>query len=96
MKSFWSSWALLQSDLICARQGMVLGFGISRNRSLKRLSVRGCQLGPRAAFTLALALRSNRTLGLLDISHNPVGVAGGGELLGLVLDHGHRLKILTE
>jgi len=74
-------------------QGEVLGNSLFYNKTLRWLNLRNNQITPRAAYTIAMAVRHKQQLDYLNLLENPIGYAGGRAAMGIVLDMGHRLEV---
>jgi Ran GTPase-activating protein (RanGAP) involved in mRNA processing and transport len=74
-------------------QGLTLANALYFNKTLRRLNITCNQIPPRAAYAIAMAMRTQQTLEFLSVEDNPVGYAGGRALMGVVLDFGHTVQV---
>ena len=74
-------------------QGNILAKTLYDNTTLRRLNICNNQITPRAAYSIAMALRKRQQLEYLNILENPIGYAGGRAMMGVVLDFGGNIQI---
>jgi Ran GTPase-activating protein (RanGAP) involved in mRNA processing and transport len=77
-------------------QGLAVAHALFENRSLRRLNVKNNALTPMVAYCLLSGVRHHKRIEYLDLSGNNLGLEGGRQLMGLVLDSVGRLNIVFE
>lgn len=70
-----------------------MAHALFENHSLRRLNVKNNALTPMVAYCLLSSVRHHKRIEYLDLSGNNLGLEGGRQLMGLVLDSVGRLDI---